>query len=315
MVMQENIAGGATAVATVIEDSVQNPDHIARRLAPPRLKALFGDNITRHLTLALALLASLGVLILYYEALHSVLYGISLAVVVAIFVSATMSSVAGFAFSAICGAFLFHLLGKPVRIVEIMIICSIAIQVTSVVTLRNAVQWQSLLRFVVGGIGGLPLGIYLLTHVSPSIYLKCIGVGLVVYGLYMLTRRPPTITHTGFIADYGVGFLGGVTGGFAGFPGAFVTIWCGLKGWSKDRQRGVYQPFILIMQVLALALLVIMQSSHARALEMDVTTLSYVPAALLGTWCGIAIFRRLTEIQFTRLVNLLLVVSGAGLIW
>jgi uncharacterized membrane protein YfcA len=40
-----------------------------------------------------------------------------------------------------------------------------------------------------------------------------------------------------------------------------------------------------------------------------------VPAALLGTWCGIAIFRRLTEIQFTRLVNLLLVVSGVGLIW
>ncbi len=36
-----------------------------------------------------------------------------------------------------------------------------------------------------------------------------------------------------------------ITGGLAGFPGAFVTIWCGLKGWDKAHQRGVYQPFIL----------------------------------------------------------------------
>jgi hypothetical protein len=36
-------------------------------------------------------------------------------------------------------------------------------------------------------------------------------------------------------------------GGLAEFPGAFVTIWCGLNGWDKARQRGVYQPFILGM--------------------------------------------------------------------
>jgi uncharacterized protein len=311
--MQENTGDSAPVVAIAI-NAAGGEARLARRIVA--IKTLMGRSETiQRVGLGLALLAGFAVTVLYYAALQFALYGVSLAVLLAIFVSATLSSVAGFAFSAICGALLFHLLGKPVRIVEIMIVCSIAIQLLSVATLRHAVQWRTLLRFVVGGIGGLPVGVYLLLHVAAPLYLKSMGVCLVLYGLYMLTRRPPTVNHHGAIADYGVGFLGGITCGFAGFPGAFVTIWCGLKGWSKDRQRGAYQPFILIMQILALALLLILRSSHAHPLELDMMTLSYVPAALLGTWCGIAIFRRLTDLQFARLVNLLLVASGVGLIF
>ena len=90
-----------------------------------------------------------------------------------------------------------------------------------------------------------------------------------------------------------------------GLPGALVTIWCGLKGWAKDQQRGVYQPFILIMQVLALVAIKVSGRSSTQAGTIDLLTLAYVPVALLGTWCGIRIFRRLTDLQFTRLVKLL----------
>jgi len=51
------------------------------------------------------------------------------------------------------------------------------------------------------------------------------------------------------------GAAGGITGGLAAFPGAFVTVWCGLKGWTKSHRRGVYQPFILAMQILAVAVI------------------------------------------------------------
>ena len=56
-----------------------------------------------------------------------------------------------------------------------------------------------------------------------------------------------------------MGFLGGLTGGLAGFPGASVTIWCALKGWDKAHQRGVYQPFILCMQPISLLAIQLMQ--------------------------------------------------------
>ena len=253
-------------------------------------------------------------MLLFAEVIFGNFTGSNLADLTAVFVASTLSSIAGFAFSAICGAMLFHLLAHPVQVVQIMLVCSIAIQLLSVVTLRNAIDWKHLARFIGGGIVGLPLGIYLLTHLAPHLYLRCIGVFLIVYGMFMIVRRPPTTTFSNVLGDYIAGFLGGVTGGFAAFPGALVTIWCGLKGWTKDQQRGVYQPFILIMQVLALAIILLMLPSHPQAGGITLSTLSYVPGALLGTWCGIAIFRRLTDIQFARVVNLLLIVSGLGLL-
>ena len=95
---------------------------------------------------------------------------------------------------------------------------------------------------------------------------------------------------------------------------ALSSIWCGFKGWTKDQQRGVYQPFILIMQLLALAMICFVQSGHPQPDHIGISTISYVPAALLGTWCGLAIFRQLTEVQFTRCVNLLSIVSSLGLV-
>lgn len=232
----------------------------------------------------------------------------------AVFLASTLSSIAGFAFSAICGAMLFHLLDNPVMVVQVMIVCSIAIQFFSVMTLRNTIEWKHLGRFLTGGVAGLPLGVFLLTHLTVAHYMKIIGLFLVAYGCYMLLRRPASKVFARPIGDYVAGFLGGLTGGFAAFPGAFVTIWCGWKGWSKDRQRGVYQPFILIMQVLALGLITLVQSSHSLRGAIDFSTLSYVPGAVLGTWCGIAIFRRLSDRQFASAVNVLLIVSGIGLL-
>jgi hypothetical protein len=49
-------------------------------------------------------------------------------VAAAVLLAALASSIAGFAFSAICGAMLFHLTDDPVQAVQIMIVCSIANQ-------------------------------------------------------------------------------------------------------------------------------------------------------------------------------------------
>ncbi len=261
----------------------------------------------------IALLIGAGLLLILSKIVADCLGGPSLVSLGAVFVASTLSSIAGFAFSAICGAFLFHLISRPVNVVQVMLVCSIAIQAWSVMALRNAIDWRHLLRFLLGGICGLPLGVYMLIHFPAAVYLKCVGLFLIGYGGYMLLRKPPSVFADFRVGDYLAGFVGGITGGFAAFPGAFVTIWCGLKGWSKDQQRGVYQPFILIMQIFALCLIAISHRSAANS-AIDLKTLAYVPGAVLGTWCGIAIFRRLSDRQFTRLVNLLLIVSGAGLL-
>jgi uncharacterized membrane protein YfcA len=232
----------------------------------------------------------------------------------AIFVASTVSSIAGFAFSALCGGLLFHLTDSPVYAVQVMIVCSIAIQLLSVATLWRSIDWSSLPVFFAGGVLGVPAGVYLLLHLPAGAYRVVIGALLIAYGGYLLLRRPALRLRTGPVSDACAGFLGGVTGGLAGFPGASVTIWCGLKGWDKSRQRGVYQPFILSMQPIALIVIALMRPASASATELDWKALAFIPAALLGAWFGLRIFKRLSDRQFELAVNALLILSGVGLI-
>lgn len=291
--------------------AIENTNQVRPELVERRA----GGLIRRNWSVVFTLLIGFAVVECYAALLADLVPDAALSVILAIFIASTISSIVGFAFSALSGAMLFHVLVRPVHIVEIMILCSIAIQSFSVLTLRNSIQLKNLSRFLLGGLLGLPLGVYLLIHISSEVYAKVMGGFLIVYGVYMILRRPVTLRFTSAAADCAAGVLGGITGGFAGFPGAFVTIWCGFKGWTKNQQRGVYQPFILIMQVLALTLILAFKPANSVGNGIDLATLSYMPAAVLGTWCGITIFRRLTEAQFARSVNLLLIVSGFGLIF
>jgi uncharacterized protein len=235
-------------------------------------------------------------------------------VLTAVFVASTVSSIAGFAFSALCGALLFHLIDSPIYAVNVMVVCSIAIQMLSVAAFWRRIEWRILGVFLIGGFLGVPAGVYLLLHLLPSTYRGVIGGLLMAYGIYLLLRLPVRSVRGGPVADAGAGFLGGITGGLAGFPGAFVTIWCGLKGWDKTRQRCVYQPFILAMQPVTLIAIYLMRSPSRGQQSIDWTVLAFIPAALLGAWFGLRIFRRLSDRQFEIVVNVLLIVSGVSLV-
>jgi len=232
---------------------------------------------------------------------------------IAVLAASTVSSIAGFAFSALCGALLFHIMESPVYAVEVMTVCSIAIQTFSVAALWRSIDWRSLPVYLVGGVLGVPAGVYLLLNLHTGAYREVIGGLLIAYGCYLLLRHRTWSVRTGPLSDACAGFLGGLTGGLAAFPGAFVTIWCGLKGWDKARQRGVYQPFILSMQPVTLIVIYLMRPSSSTAAQMDWKVLVFLPAALLGTWFGLNIFKRLSDRQFELAVCGLLIFSGIGL--
>jgi uncharacterized membrane protein YfcA len=292
----------------------------ARQLRADALKASLRRLRPRHLSMravltgaatAAAVAALVGgyATLLAYEGVPA-----SVLALAAVVLASTVSSIAGFAFSAVSGAMLLRMMDDPVQVVEILIVCSIAIQSFSVVLLWRDIDWRRLLPFVAGGVVGLPFGVWVLLHLHSVWFKETIGVLLTSYAAYALFRRNVSVRRFSDLTDVCVGFLGGITGGLAGFPGAAVTVWCGMRGWDKRRQRGVNQPFILIMQILALGLLETVRGSFNPGTGFDLEALQFVPAALLGTWFGLAIFKRLSDQWFTRAVNVLLLVSGVGFI-
>jgi uncharacterized membrane protein YfcA len=230
---------------------------------------------------------------------------------VIIFLAAIVSSIVGFAFSAIAGALILHCVPNGVEAVQIMMIASIGIQGYSVARLSRSIQWSRCVPFVAGGLAALPIGIFLLLNLQPRTYVFAMGAGLVVYGLYMLLRRAaPIKSGPRRMADALAGALGGITGPLAAFPGAGVTIWCAMRGWDKIEQRSVYQPYILIMQLIGVGALFFLQPRAA----FDPALFAYALPGLAGALLGLRVFHALTDVQFQRIINLALIASGSVLL-
>jgi uncharacterized membrane protein YfcA len=227
-----------------------------------------------------------------------------------VFASALVTSVVGFAFSALAGAGLMHLYAEPSQTVEILAVCSVSIQLYCVIAIRRSIQWRRLAPFLVGGAMSAPAGVWLLARVSYAAFAIGLGLFLVGYGVFMLWRRPVSTWQGPLWIDVLVGALGGITGGLAAFPSAFLTIWCSMRGWDKTLQRGVTQPYILVMQLITL---VAMRAAHV-AVHLDAAWIGYVAAVLFAAHVGMAVFRSLGNRQFACLVNALLMVSGAVMI-
>jgi hypothetical protein len=232
------------------------------------------------------------------------------AVSIVIFIAASLSSTVGFAFSALAAAMIFHFVSDTVEAVQIMMVASIGIQAYSVAGMWRTISLRSCAPFLIGGVATMPLGIYLLLAFRPQAYIFTMGLGLALYGAYMHFRQPPSTKRGGIFLDVAVGALGGITGPLAAFPGAFVTIWCGMRGWDKVVQRSVYQPYILILQVLTLGTL---SAVSGRSIISE-DAIAYALPGIAGAYLGLQVFRKLSDVQFQRLVNLALIVSGIALV-
>ncbi len=93
-------------------------------------------------------------------------------------------------------------------------------------------------------------------------------------------------------------------------PGAVPVIYCDLRGQSKEAQRALVQPFILGMQVLALALFL----AHGDiGQEVVDDLLLALPALAAGVMVGLVLFGRVPDAQFRRAVLVLLLVTGIAM--
>lgn len=228
---------------------------------------------------------------------------------ITIFAGALAAGLAGFAFSAITGAILFHLLA-PIEAVPLLLACSITTQVFSISKLWRTMQWRQCFPYLLGGFAGIPFGAQLLKAFNPHAFSAGFGVFLICYSLYMLLWPRAVFRGGGRYAEVAAGFAGGITGGATAFPGAIPTIWCSIQGLSKLEQRGIVQPFILLMQI---ATLVYFSKLGILASGTLTTYLWCAPVVAIGTWLGLQLFNRIDDKRFRQIVLFFLLFSGVTL--
>ncbi len=226
---------------------------------------------------------------------------------IATFAGAFIAGVSGFAFGLIVSSLWLYVL-SPLQTTALIVGFGLLVQAYSVWKLRGALDWGKLLPFVIGAAPGVPVGISALTVANPGQVRLGIGVFLIAFSLWNLFRPPlRPIVWGGAVADGAVGFLNGVLAGITGLAGILVIIWCGLRGWSKDQQRAVFQPTaVAIFAMTALWL------GGRGAVGTDVAWLFVVglPVLLAGTWVGLTFYGRIDEPAFRKVVLVLLLISG-----
>jgi uncharacterized membrane protein YfcA len=171
---------------------------------------------------------------------------------------------------------------------------------------------KRLVPFVIGGVIGVPLGVFLLGILEPAGFKLALGLFLIVYSPAMLFA-PATLAVRwgGRWADGAIGWLGGVFGGIGGMAGGIPTLWCTLRGWDKDTQRGVMQAFNIAMHVATLTGYIL----HGGIITGETLKLFGIiaPALAIPVLLGAMVFRRLDQKAFRRVVLGLLFISGVVL--
>ena len=185
-------------------------------------------------------------------------------------------------------------------------------QVIAAVTVRRAFDKRLLLPFVMGGLAGVPIGIWLLPRLDVALFKACLGGLLVPWCLAMLfARKLPRVTWGGRVADGISGFLGGICGGVGGFTGPVPTLWCTLRGLEKDVQRSVVQNFNLSMLAVAFALQIGAGNVAVAMLPMlGIVAVCVLVPVLLGARLYIGI----SDVAFRQIVLGLLTASGVALL-
>jgi uncharacterized membrane protein YfcA len=228
----------------------------------------------------------------------------------AAFMGGFSSGLAGFAMGFVVSGIWLHIL-TPVQTTTLIVGYGLLTQGYGVWKLRHALIWKTLAPFIIGGTVGVPIGTILLTYVDPAYLRGGVGLLLVVYGTYGLSQPMLKPAPDNTTADTGIGFANGVLAGLTGLPGFIITIWCQLRGWTKDLQRAVFQPVML-----AAIIINVISLSFAGAVTVDIVQLYLLglPVMLAGIWLGFKLYGKLDDVAFRKLMLLLLLVSGLALI-
>lgn len=169
-----------------------------------------------------------------------------------------------------------------------------------------------LLRFVIPGLVGVPIGVSLLEVISAETLRIGIAVLLIVYGGYFSFRAAlPALTRSTPWVDSAVGFIGGVLGGSASAAGALPAMWLSMRPWPKAETRAVLQPYNVLILSTTITLLFLKGSVDSTITKPLFVT---IPSGIIATQIGIYVFRRLSDDMFRRVLIIMTLLMGLGIL-
>ena len=200
----------------------------------------------------------------------------------------------------------------PQQAVAIALVCSLVTGVPGVWQVRHSIDRRRLALFILPAFAGIPIGTVLLGLIDTRLLSLLVGGMLLLYGGYFAFRRTlPAIEGNWTLVEAGIGFVGGVLGAMAGLSGALPSMWLALRPWPKAVQRGIMQPFSMVILLVATVLLALEGVFTPQVLYNLALVL---PASMFGAVIGLMLFRRMPDALYPRVLIGLMLISGGTLL-
>ncbi|MDO6723340.1 sulfite exporter TauE/SafE family protein [Celeribacter halophilus] len=221
-----------------------------------------------------------------------------------------INGLAGFGTALFALGFWLQIMPAPQAVAIVVIVSTLSgLQGVWIVRTDIRARMGRLLLFLLPAVISVPLGVELLSWIDSRTLKVTIAAFMLLFGGFFTVRRTlPKFTRPTPVLDAGVGFLGGVLGGAASLSGALPTMWCAMRPWSKQETRAVLQPFNVIILCLTAILLALRGEYTPHTLLFLAVAL---PVTMLSAQLGIYVFKRLSDLQFRRLLIAMMFLSGA----
>jgi len=212
---------------------------------------------------------------------------------------------AGFGNGLVALAFL-PLVMSPVTAIVLLTLYTVIATIVIFVPLRADFDPRGIPALLLGSVLGTPLGVWVLAALPASTLTRLIGlVLLTVVALEWLGVYPERLPGHGWAL--GAGLAAGLLGAAVGTPGPPVVLYMASQGWSPRTIKANLQAFFLVNQAA-----IMIGYWWAGLLTPEVWRYSalFVIPATLGLVLGMALFARVDQVRFRRIVFAILFASG-----
>ncbi|MBZ0154981.1 MAG: sulfite exporter TauE/SafE family protein [Alphaproteobacteria bacterium] len=226
-----------------------------------------------------------------------------------IFLASLLQGVFGFAFMLIALPLLSFLLSMKVAVPLLSFFLALLSGILAF-QLRDKFDYRGVVPLLLGGIAGIPAGIFFLLKFNDTLIKAILGIVLILYSAYSLFLKRVPFRFPGW-AGYLFGFFAGALGGAFNITGPPVVFYLSAREGSKIDIIGSLNFFFCVTSILVLAL-------HTAVgnitYEITMTFLELIPVMLAGMLAGGHILKKMNEDIYRKGLFLLLFVMGVMLL-
>lgn len=191
-------------------------------------------------------------------------------------------------------------------VVPLVILLGLCINVILLPQVFRHVYWKRIITLLTANVPGILVGVYILKTMSTGFLELVIGVLLVAFPSYLMSRGvPQQEVASGWV--WPVGFLSGVLGGSVGAGGPPVIIYTAMQPWSKHVIKSTLVGFFLLTSIVAS---VAQAAGGLVTREVLALFISGLPALVTGVLAGSYLFGKVDSGAYRKVLNVLLILLG-----